>query len=681
MLIVRTEQNLIQINFSTTDEEIYLADMLKISSPDNNGVIAQVVKIESLDENKNVNIATAKILFTLLSSGKLTAWQGNVPSRDFQLSIVEPAEILAITNIHEDNNSVFIGQLSSCPQAHISVNPSLLERPSIIVGDAETSKNNFIKLMAYELADKNSNVVIVDPNGDFLDLEDALVLRAGKDIKLPLDVIGLENLYNKTLINVTAETKANIENIFSEIEEYLLSGEASHIPFTAFLCAIDEEYQANNIPELSLLSNSLKKLHRKGVFANNQKEINRLFTSFKQNNLIVLDLSEIDETWKEDFVDIVIRLNKEKYKGKFFLINNLLTSNLTKKILNQGLKSGISPIFSMNHDSEIISEILPKIENIFALSALNSSKITNLQHFLQKLGNSEVIIYGKITNNVPLYIKIPGLEEDCPEITINQSFVENIEEVYQEEQYEEQEEQQEEYPQQDTEYNAEMNLLLGDDEETEEIQETQEEETEQQYYSSSYSTEYSANVQGDDNFDYNSSEEFQDESVLDYINNEETEEAVTEEELEEEEETTYEPQYYQQYEPQAGQQGFTDEDLNNFVDLDEEELEDEVEEEVEEYEEEVQQVIELPKKAGKKMPGPPTSDLPVYNVAVDDNKTENAKIDLNEGDKVKHKKYGNGVIKKVIGYSDRKLCSIQFDEVGRRLLDPKLAELELVSKM
>ena len=83
-----------------------------------------------------------------------------------------------------------------------------------------------------------------------------------------------------------------------------------------------------------------------------------------------------------------------------------------------------------------------------------------------------------------------------------------------------------------------------------------------------------------------------------------------------------------------------------------------------------------PKKENK-MPGPPVSNLPVYDVS-EDKDTDSADIELKEGDTVRHKKYGIGIIKKVIGYSEKKLCSIQFENVGRRLLDPRIAELEKI---
>ena len=51
---------------------------------------------------------------------------------------------------------------------------------------------------------------------------------------------------------------------------------------------------------------------------------------------------------------------------------------------------------------------------------------------------------------------------------------------------------------------------------------------------------------------------------------------------------------------------------------------------------------------------------------------------LSEGNVVYHEKYGRGVVEQIISYGKKTLCSIQFDNVGRRLLDPKLADLKIV---
>lgn len=49
---------------------------------------------------------------------------------------------------------------------------------------------------------------------------------------------------------------------------------------------------------------------------------------------------------------------------------------------------------------------------------------------------------------------------------------------------------------------------------------------------------------------------------------------------------------------------------------------------------------------------------------------------IEQGDTVVHAKYGNGIVEKMIKYGTKTLYSINFDNVGRRLLDPTLTEIK-----
>lgn len=48
---------------------------------------------------------------------------------------------------------------------------------------------------------------------------------------------------------------------------------------------------------------------------------------------------------------------------------------------------------------------------------------------------------------------------------------------------------------------------------------------------------------------------------------------------------------------------------------------------------------------------------------------------LSVGDKVQHAKFGVGTVVQVIGEKDKELYNVEFDEAGRRLLDPRFAKL------
>ena len=49
---------------------------------------------------------------------------------------------------------------------------------------------------------------------------------------------------------------------------------------------------------------------------------------------------------------------------------------------------------------------------------------------------------------------------------------------------------------------------------------------------------------------------------------------------------------------------------------------------------------------------------------------------IQQGDTVIHAKYGSGIVEKMIKYGNKSLYSINFDNIGRRLLDPTLTEIK-----
>lgn len=64
--------------------------------------------------------------------------------------------------------------------------------------------------------------------------------------------------------------------------------------------------------------------------------------------------------------------------------------------------------------------------------------------------------------------------------------------------------------------------------------------------------------------------------------------------------------------------------------------------------------------------------VPVYPANTGSNKG----IEFEKGDLVVHKEFGNGRVEKIINYGNKKLCSVYFEGVGRRLLDPTLSEIQ-----
>ena len=64
------------------------------------------------------------------------------------------------------------------------------------------------------------------------------------------------------------------------------------------------------------------------------------------------------------------------------------------------------------------------------------------------------------------------------------------------------------------------------------------------------------------------------------------------------------------------------------------------------------------------------ADIPQEDMVVSD--------DIQQGDSVVHAKYGNGIVEKMIKYGTKNLFSINFENIGRRLLDPTLTEIKKI---
>lgn len=79
---------------------------------------------------------------------------------------------------------------------------------------------------------------------------------------------------------------------------------------------------------------------------------------------------------------------------------------------------------------------------------------------------------------------------------------------------------------------------------------------------------------------------------------------------------------------------------------------------------------EISEDAPIEEPEPEPQVVPVYAA-----KMPSTPQTFEQGDHVSHPKYGEGIIEKMIKYGSKTLCSINFANVGRRLLDPAISEI------
>ena len=72
-----------------------------------------------------------------------------------------------------------------------------------------------------------------------------------------------------------------------------------------------------------------------------------------------------------------------------------------------------------------------------------------------------------------------------------------------------------------------------------------------------------------------------------------------------------------------------------------------------------------------------TPIVPVYSAEIPDEDVVESD-NIQQGDRIEHAEFGRGIVEKIINYGERKLCSVNFEQVGRRLLDPKISEMKKI---
>jgi len=749
MFIEQISGQKIKIKFDINEKQPVIGDVLKITAAGKSGLLVQVIEISTAEKNPNFNIAESKILFTIDLKGKLTSWQGNIPSQDFIISKLSAQEMMLCSKTLSPKNPIPVGISAIYPDEEISLEGDFFKKPTVVFADKQSQKDAIQTILACELSKTAGKTVLADFNDNYSEIKISTVVRAGKQTKLPLNYKVMEMLYENMLSDATPTTKATMEDIFLEIENYLTSGRVDFIPFNSFRKAVEAVYETNKTVELSLLKNRLAKFHKQGIFADKKQEIDSIWDNLYNNELLILDLSEFPNDWHKNLIQCLIDLNIDKFRKEFFLIVDISKLNPDREFIEhlceKAPKSGIYPIIVAGHEDEISVSLLSYAENIIAFAPENTSKIASIRENLFRLKAHEAVITGKLTNNIPLYIDIYGDdtvtggelfisinladtpeepiyldsndshqnysansylneeeqdedfnysnqfshdEEDIEKIgTISdlqegiepqageETEYEDYEDEYEDELYneaDEEEEAQEEYEEDQIEnINSAQHSLYDDEEYT---QSSDYGEDELDYYTeetpplppqqpsyhddnashASHSQKYASGfseddlssfldddepssvppqtpqaTKADDDFDYSTNADFQDESMLDYSG-------------------FYDADTPEPAKPNQSENAFYD-------DFDEEGV----------YEEAPSYTNSLP-----------SANIPVYDTPSSGQAQHEG--DFAEGDKIKHAKYGIGTITKIIGTNDKKLCSIQFEDVGKRLLDPNLAGLEKI---
>ena len=208
MKLLDIKNNLVKISY-TADEIVALGSFVVISDS-GNSYVAQIVNLKA---EATGNFAIAKLILTFNNAGIVDNYDGAIPSIKAELSRLDAKDLLGLLPVEKP---VIMGELAQQHQI-IKLDEALYEKRLLICaekfGDVSIIVNNAVN----QLNKYGEKVAVIDVDHTFTEFEP---IRFRKDFKLPLTSKMIDYIYDNDLEEVDAPTKAVIQDILLEVQNY-----------------------------------------------------------------------------------------------------------------------------------------------------------------------------------------------------------------------------------------------------------------------------------------------------------------------------------------------------------------------------------------------------------------------------------------------------------------------------
>lgn len=415
MQVLEIKNNLVKIAYDVNDN-LALSSFVIIEDT-NTPYVAQVVNVKA---DKLTNFAIVKLLFTFNEEGILKNYNGTIPSLKSTVSILPSKELLDIIPIE---NNLTMGELAQ-QNVTLNVDKTILDNNLLVCSDNVENTNILLKNITQQIDEK---IVIFDTDGLF-DAENKITF--GKDFKLPLNYDTINFIYENELDDVDATSRAVIQDIFIEVQEYTKNLPEGYLPFETFINVVDQQYKETQIPQLVLLKNKLIKYRDLNAFAETLKDVLSLSIAIDKSKVTIIDISEMAPVLQKEIMSytygVMKGINETIYS--FVKVDN---ANSSKRLLKTFLsRDGIYTTIICRHEYKYLPELKSAAQNLILFTP------QTLQHdfaayntFLNKLNTDEFIIYGAHTQNIPLIVELDELELDTQNDDDETESEKDIEEI------------------------------------------------------------------------------------------------------------------------------------------------------------------------------------------------------------------------------------------------------------
>lgn len=626
MQVFEVKNDIAEILYEPNENELFLSDFLFLED-DESTIVSQVTNI-STTEQANINIATVQFYLSIDKSNKLSRYNGHTPSKNSDVGCLDAEEIIGL--FRPKNREILWGKYIRDTKLSIATDMRFLSSNCCVICDRAMQSVSIIKTLLKSLS--KTRVLVLDFDGKYTKTETDNNAEYGKDFRIPLDSKALDYIFEQDLTDCPIEAKAIIQNIILEIQKYVESTEKGFLPFSHFINIVMAECKNSKDSGLLIFCNKLLQYKQKKIFADDEKQFSIIDNS---EGSLKIDISDVDTKYH----NLILNSIFSNVHRKTYIISDISEENISNSTIKRVYEnSTIRLIPIISHEDKYLNKIKSYCKNlvIYAPAARKKSE-EPYASFIDKLSQNSFILWGEGTLFIPLIAE----ENDSDNFEEN-IFGRNITDAITVSDLD------------DLDAINNANIILQqpvkDEVTTEDL-----DSLEQDNNIDTFEDIQEQNINEDENSDY----------LLDFDG--ENEEIIINEEPEEildvEEEKVSDEQALKSNENLQSKQKQIKISASETV-----------QKPLPQAKKPVQQ-NNFPDSNKQQQTDSKYENLPIYEPKEVDNPINE---EFKEGNRVIHAKYGEGTIEQIISYGKKTLFSIQFDNVGRRLLDPKITTINKV---
>ncbi|MGN0015334.1 MAG: hypothetical protein ACI37T_07960 [Candidatus Gastranaerophilaceae bacterium] len=626
MQVFEVKNDIAEILYEPNENELFLSDFLFLED-DESTIVSQVTNI-STTEQANINIATVQFYLSIDKSNKLSRYNGHTPSKNSDVGCLDAEEIIGL--FRPKNREILWGKYIRDTKLSIATDMRFLSSNCCVICDRAMQSVSIIKTLLKSLS--KTRVLVLDFDGKYTKTETDNNAEYGKDFRIPLDSKALDYIFEQDLTDCPIEAKAIIQNIILEIQKYVESTEKGFLPFSHFINIVMAECKNSKDSGLLIFCNKLLQYKQKKIFADDEKQFSIIDNS---EGSLKIDISDVDTKYH----NLILNSIFSNVHRKTYIISDISEENISNSTIKRVYEnSTIRLIPIISHEDKYLNKIKSYCKNlvIYAPAARKKSE-EPYASFIDKLSQNSFILWGEGTLFIPLIAE----ENDSDNFEEN-IFGRNITDAITVSDLD------------DLDAINNANIILQqpvkDEVTTEDL-----DSLEQDNNIDTFEDIQEQNINEDENSDY----------LLDFDG--ENEEIIINEEPEEildvEEEKVSDEQALKSNENLQSKQKQIKISASETV-----------QEPLPQEKKPIQQ-NNFPDSNKQQQTDSKYENLPIYEPKEVNNPINE---EFKEGNRVIHAKYGEGTIEQIISYGKKTLFSIQFDNVGRRLLDPKITTINKV---